>query len=373
MKIRDGKTLDLSEAYARGIGVYDVLAVRYAYEQFPAGANDSAALLEIVRKGISDGVLFLSDHDARPDGAAHPLANLWDNGEDPVASLRHEMRVRSIGLERFGLDRLRVGAPLSDLEAKLLPLYLHHRYQLQAAVKTLGGVRYTYAVKDRAAVRPSSIAPVEPPGRQRDALNAVLETLDPKALILPDRLLDLIPPQAYNRPRGTAERFTGKTGLVFDPIAAAVTAADLAVSGMLNPQRAARLADFHARDPRLPGFDEVVAALVKKTWDDAPDEGRAGEIARAVQWLVVTRLTGLAGDDGADPRVRAVPAAALAALARRLEILRSRGASPPTAQASHAWAIEQEIRRFLNRPDPTHRRAEPPDSPPGDPIGDGGR
>ncbi len=144
-------------------------------------------------------------------------------------------------------------------------------------MKTLGGVRYTYAVKDRDAVRPSAIAPVEPAGRQRDALNAVLETLDPKALLLPDRLLVLIPPQAFNRPGGTAERFEGKTGLLFDPIAAAVSAADLAVSGMLNSQLRRGLVEFHARDPRLPGFDEVVAELVKKTWDDAPDEGRAGK------------------------------------------------------------------------------------------------
>ena len=157
-----------------------------------------------------------------------------------------------------------------------MPLYLHHRYQLQAAVKTLGGVRYTYAVKDSDAVRPSSIAPIEPADRQRAALAAVLETLDPKALVLPDRLLDLIPPQAFNRPEGTAERFTGKTGLVFDPVAAAVTAADLAVSGLLNPQRAARLVESHARDPNAPGFDEVVAALIKKTWDGAPGRGPSG-------------------------------------------------------------------------------------------------
>ena len=366
VKIRDGKTLDLSDAYARGIGAYDLLAVRYAYAQFPAGADEAKALREIVRKGVSDGLLFLSDADARPAGAAHPLANLWDNGDDPVASLRHEMKVRAIGLERFGLDRLPDGAPLSDLEAKLLPLYLHHRYQLQAAVKTLGGVRYTYAVKDGDAVRPSSVAPVEPADRQRDALAAVLETLDPKVLVLPDRLLDLIPPQAFNRPEGTAERFTGKTGLVFDPVAAAVTAADLAVSGLLNPQRAARLVESHARDPKAPGFDEVVAALVKKTWDDAPGEGRAGAVARAVQWLVVTRLIGLAGDESADPRVRAVASHALASLARgSREGARSRALDP------HAWAVAQEIRRFLNRPDATHRRAEPPPSPPGDPIGGG--
>ncbi len=72
VKIRDGKTLDLSDAYARGIGAYDILAVRYAYAQFPAGVDEAKALREIVRKGVSDGLLFLSDADARPAGAAHP-------------------------------------------------------------------------------------------------------------------------------------------------------------------------------------------------------------------------------------------------------------------------------------------------------------
>jgi len=44
--------------------------------------------------------------------------------------LRHEMKVRRIALASFGLANLAEGAPLSDLEAKFLPLYLHHRYQL---------------------------------------------------------------------------------------------------------------------------------------------------------------------------------------------------------------------------------------------------
>ena len=69
-------------------------AIRYAYAQFPPGADEAKELGEIVRKGVADGLLFLSDADARPAGAAHPLANLWDNGDDPVASLRHEMKVR---------------------------------------------------------------------------------------------------------------------------------------------------------------------------------------------------------------------------------------------------------------------------------------
>ena len=274
------------------------------------------------------------------------------------------MKVRAIGLERFGPGNLPDGAPLSDLEVRLLPLYLHHRYQLQAAVKTLGGVGYTYAVKDGGEIRPSSVAPIEPADRQRLALAAVLETLDPKVLVLPERLLATIPPPAFNRPSGTAERFANQTGPVFDPVAAATTAADLAVSGLLNPERAARLVEFHARDSRAPGFDEVVAALINKTWDGPPAVGRAGEVTRAVQWLVVTRLIGLAGDESAHPRVRAVAAHALGSLVERID---SRG--PVSRQGPHDWAVAQEIRRFLARPDPPHRRAEPLPSPPGDPIG----
>ena len=60
----------------------------------------------------------------------------------------------------------------------------------------------------------------------------------------------MIPPPAYNRPSGTAERFANQTGAVFDPVAAATIVADLAVSGLLNRERAARLVEFHARDSR---------------------------------------------------------------------------------------------------------------------------
>ncbi len=250
-----------------------------------------------------------------------------------------------------------------------MPLYLHHRYQLTAAVKTLGGVRYSYAVKDGDSVRPPASTAFEPADRQRAALGAVLETLDSRALVLPVRLLELIPPQAFNRPGGVAERFDGRTGLVFDPVAAAVTAADLTVIGLLNPQRAVRLIESHAGDPRAPGFHEVLDALIARTCDIPTGEDRAGSVIRAVQWLVVTRVISLAGDEGADPRVRAVASAALERLARRIEIRRPAAAGTPSNQEVHGWAMVREIRRFLDRPDATHRRAEPPPSPPGDPIG----
>src|SRR5205085_8235711 len=183
--------------YAVGIGAYDKFAIKYAYTEFSQGADETAELEKILQEGIAGGMLFISDADARPPGAAHPLASLWDNGGDPIAMLRHEMEVRRIGLADFGLQSIREGTPLSLLEAKLLPLYLHHRYQLQAAVKSVGGLYYTYAVKTAGGASPAQVQEIVPAPRQREALDAVLDTIKVEALAIPPRILDLIPPRAF--------------------------------------------------------------------------------------------------------------------------------------------------------------------------------
>jgi len=230
--------------------------------------------------------------------------------------LRHEMEVRRIGLESFGLGRIAEGVPLADLEAKLLPLYLHHRYQLVAAIKSVGGVNYSYAVKDGGKASPEPVVAIVPADTQREALAAILGTLRPETLDLPGRILELIPPRAFGQPAGTAELFEKATRPLFDPIAAATIAADIAVSGLLQPERAARLNEFHGRDPRYPDFAEIVARLVEETWQAAPNrDGRARAIARAEQTLVVHRLMELGESDTANHEVRAVASQALGRLA----------------------------------------------------------
>ena len=362
VKVTEDGGIDLSDAYDSGIGEYDQFAIRYAYSQFPPGSDEEAELARIIRDGLDAGMLFIADADSRPPGAAHPLANLWDNGDDPVAMLRQELEVRRIALDRFGLANLDPGAPLGMLEAKLLPLYLHHRYQLQAAVKSVGGATYTYAVKSGDGVSPDPIIEVVPADRQREALDAVLSAVEPAALALPDRILDLIPPRPFGFGGGTAETFSGQTGPTFDPIAAATIAADLAVSGLLQRDRAARLVDYHARDDANPGFAEVVDALVDRTWHrPKPGDGRQAAVQRAVQSLVVTRLVGLAGDDQAAPEVRETATEALRSLLARINI--------PFPDASHRRAIRDDIQRFLDRPMPERSRPDPPPTPAGDPIG----
>ena len=369
VEIRSGK-LDLSNAYAKGIGAYDKFAIKFGYSEFPAGANEADDLERIVSDGVRGGMLYISDADARPAGAAHPLANLWDNGDDPIAMLRHEMEVRRIGLAQFGLANIPNGTPLSVLEAKFLPLYLHHRYQLQAAVKSIGGLYYTYAVKTADGTSPTRVQETVPPARQLDALQAVLDTINPDALAVPPRVLAVIPPRAFGYEGGTAEYFEKRTNPAFDPISAATIAADMTISGLLEPHRAARLIEFHSLDQANPDFKEVVAALLARTWKTpvARDAYQA-TIARAVQSLTVSRLMDTAANAEAAPQVRAVASEALRQLSSALKA----STRLPGANGAHLRSTLADIERFLNRPDEPSRKTAPPATPPGDPIGTRGR
>lgn len=364
VEIRNGK-LDLSNAYDKGIGAYDKFAIRYAYSHFAPGANEAAELERILSEGIAAGYLFISDQDARPAGAAHPLASLWDNGADPIAMLRHEMQVRRMGLADFGLRNIPVGTPLSQLEAKLIPLYLHHRYQLQAAVKSLGGLYYTYAVKTATGPSPSLVRQIVPAPRQREALDAVLDTIKIEELAIPPRILALIPPLAFGYGGGTTELMSKRTSPAFDPIAAATIAADLAITALLEPHRAARLIEFASHNRANPDFKDAVEALVTRTWNaPIPADSYHAAIARAVQSLTVTRLMDLAASDVAATEVRAVATEALRSLSASLKL-----PSPSGAVAVHRRTTRDDIERFLARPDAPRKQTTPLPPPPGDPIG----
>ena len=85
VEIKNGK-LDLSNAYAVGIGDYDKFSVKFAYAEF--AANEKTELEKIIQQGIAAGMLFIDDGDARGISTAHPLASVWDNGPDAIATLK---------------------------------------------------------------------------------------------------------------------------------------------------------------------------------------------------------------------------------------------------------------------------------------------
>jgi hypothetical protein len=362
--------LDLSNAYAKGVGPWDIFSIKWAYTEFPPGTDETdekAALDAMVHDALAQGLIFLTDEDARPAGAANPKAVLWDNGADPVESLRHEMEVRRIALSRFGERNIALGRPLAFLQEVLVPLYLHHRYELDHALKAVGGLDYTYAL--RGDGQPPA-RPVEG-DRQRAALAAVLDTVSPEFLDLPDPVIALLLP----RPAGSGpneEMFHGQADPAFDPLGAAAAAADLAINGLLQPERAARLVDFHRRDPSLPGLEDVLGALVTKTFaGTAPASLRQAELQRVTQGVVLRRLIGLADDPRTSEGVRSRVEGTLRELRSRLDGAAQAVASDPSdPEMSHRAHVAAEIARYLDRPDrDPAKRPGPPPVPPGQPIG----
>jgi hypothetical protein len=356
----DGR-IDLSDAYAEGIGEWDKVAVVWGYQDFPDGTDERAALDRILSEARARGLTFLSDQDARPTGSAHPGAHLWDNGTDAVAELDRVLRVRRVALDRFGEAAIRRGVPLAMLEETLVPVYLHHRYQVEAAVKVLGGMSYTYAFRGDGQ---TPTAPV-PAADQQRALEAVLATLRPDVLALPRPLLPLIPPRPAGYPPHR-ELFQRRTGLVFDAIEPAVAAADLSAGLLFDPVRAARLVQQHALDPALPGLDAVLTQVTRTIFDPAdPRDGYYAEIARAVQRVVTERLMTLALD-APTAQVRALTEQALDDLRGRLVAAPGTG----TAARAHRRLLAADIQRFLDRQFTPERRPPLPALPPGAPIGD---
>jgi hypothetical protein len=357
-RIADDGALDLSDAYGVGAGVYDVFAIRWLYGQFAPGVDEATALDSIVRDGLRKGYRFITDADARPAGAAHPLAALWDNGADPVAYLDHEIQVRQIGLDHFGEAMIRPGEPLASLDEVLVPLYLHHRYQLNAAAHSLGGYDYSFALRGDG----QTPITVVPPEQQRRALAGLLSTLDPDFLTIPDRILDLIPPRAFGM--ATGEIFDSRTAPVFDPLGAAASSADFTVGLILQPQRMARLVAQHARDPKQPDLTEVLDRTLAATWR-APDpqDGYSLALRRTVDRVVLDRLLEAAGSAGNTELVRADLDAAVRSLRDWLDAL-------PEPDPVQSKALE-DIRRWLARPEATTSPAKVKKLPPGDPIGGG--
>ena len=269
------------------------------------------------------------------------------------------MAIRRASLARFGEQAIKRGQPMSTIEEVLVPLYLHHRYQVEAAASSIGGIYFTYAMRGdgREPVRFASAA------EQRGALEALLATLKPSELALPLELLKKIPP----RPSGygnTRELFPRYTGQMFDTITPAVVAANLTVGYLLDDARAARLVQQHALDTTLPGLDTIVDRLFASTFGVESANAYEAEIARAVQRVVVEHLMTLAA--GAEmPQVRAIAT-------HKLQQRQQRLSGAAASASAHASLLAADIKRFLDRPFAPATRADLPTAPPGAPIGDPG-
>jgi len=241
-------------------------------------------------------------------------------------------------------------------------LYLHHRYQLVAAAKSVGGLYFTYAVKTANGPSPAKFREIVPPARQREALKAILDAIKVEELAIPQHVLELIPPVATGFEDGATEYFSRRTDPAFDPLGAATIAADLALGALLDPNRAARMIDFHAQSAAHPDFNEALDAIIAATWKTpAPQNSYHRAIQRSVQSLTAQRLMDLAGNENASPLVRAEATGALRSLNAMLKATANSDA--------HRRATQDDIERFLNRPEAVRQATRPLPTPPGDPIG----
>ncbi|HWZ12271.1 MAG TPA: zinc-dependent metalloprotease, partial [Acidobacteriaceae bacterium] len=193
--------IDLSHAYATGIGEWDKVAIRYGYSQFSA-SSEPHELSSILTDAQARRLYFITDEDSRPMGSAHPHAHLWDNGADPASELDRVLKIRSVALSNFSANAIRAAAPMATLEDTLVPVYLLHRYQTEAAAKEIGGLDYRYSLRGDHQLTTAIV----PPDQQRHALQSVLKTLDPSTLTLPESLLKNLPPRPPAYPR-TRESF----------------------------------------------------------------------------------------------------------------------------------------------------------------------
>ena len=349
---RDGAP-DLSQAYAANIGDWDRVAINYGYRQFGSQADEPAGLERILADSASHGLVFISDADARAVSSAHPYAHMWDNGPDPAAELERILTVRAAALSRFGENAIRRGTPMAQLEDTLVPLYLLHRYQVDAAVTEIGGLDYRYQLRGDGAPGPAIVSAEA----QQRALAAVLKTLSPEFLTLPEPLLKLLPPRPPGLP-ATREAFPSRTAPAFDPIAAAECAADLTLAGLFNPQRAARLIEYAARDPKNLTLEAVIEGALAASGQAPQSGGLTQAVQRAVHVRTVEALLTLAANNNAPAEVRAVTQARLTEIRRRAD----------TRSATGAY-LAHRIDLYFTGPE-KFAPAKPIEAPPGMPIGD---
>jgi hypothetical protein len=162
---------------------------------------------------------------------------------------------------------------------------------------------------------------------------------------------------------GTQESFPSDTGLTFDPVAAAESAADLTLALIFNPQRANRLVEYHAQDNTEPSLTEVIDATLKSTGSPESFSGLDLQVKYAVDDRILEALLALGANSESSAMTRATVRAAVTSLRDQ-----HRGAGSQEEAAFYELETSR-INQFLDNP-AKFVPAEPIPAPPGMPIGD---
>lgn len=344
--------IDFSSVYTNEIGVWDKQAIRFGYSDFPAGTNEANALNQLLEENTARGLLFIADADARAAGGMHPRAHLWDNGTQAPKELESMLEVRNKALRQFSENAIQPNTPMAQLEELLVPVYNYHRYQLEATCKLIGGMNYSYSVRGDKQDKPSIL----PTAIQQEAIRVALRCLSPEVLTIPSRIIELIPPRPPQYYSG--ELFSKRTGMAFDPMAAAEALADFELSFLFHPERANRLVQQKAM-ANTPGWDDLLDAIIQATWMKPLKTGLEKQVQLQTQQMVLTWLLALYQNDQSGYAVKSICHSRL----KQIREYCMNRKNNPELSYHYTYAVER-IDHPKEVPMPVHKEL-----PPGAPIG----
>ncbi|MEM6735153.1 MAG: zinc-dependent metalloprotease [Bacteroidota bacterium] len=342
IRLDENGTIDLSEAYDNKIGEWDKVTIKYGYSDFSTG-EDQVELDNILNDAFARGLKYITDQDARPVNGLHAEAHLWDNGTNAAVELNRMMKIRRKILDDFSEKAIRNNMPMSSLEEVLVPMYLFHRYQVDATSKLIGGMNYSYALRGGDEVVTEMLSST----KQMAALEALLNTVHPNQLKLPESLLGQIPPRAFGYPR-SREVFQSKTGPAFDYLAAAETASSVPFSFIFNTDRFNRLLSFKVRNADQPGVDQVLEKITSIVWMNPSSNKLDRTLQRVVEMEMLSHLMKLATSSRAYGEVKAKAMASI----KNIQVFASKRTSQQTNDDGIYYQyVTDHIERFLEEPD----------------------
>jgi len=300
ISIKNGK-ISLEGAYDKGIGAWDIHAVAYGYQDFASDVEEAEALAKIIVKGRNEGLSFKSDPDTRSSRHASANGHMWENGSNPLDAFDEISQVREMALANLGLDTLSPNSSLSSLENALVPIFLLHRYQLEAVAKQVGGLVYEYERKGdyTQAQGQQFVAPAV----QQRAMQQLITATTADYLTIPESVHALIPPTAYGDDI-TREHFKGKMGLMLDPVSAAASASNFAFELLLHPERLNRL-EWQTRSTKDRRKKVGVSMLVKQILNVHWYKNKSqSPLAKRLQLVALNAVMKVVTNDKLAPEVR---------------------------------------------------------------------
>lgn len=331
-------SLDFSQVYDLGIGEWDKWAITYGYGYPAPGESEEEFLEKTLLKTYEAGFEFITDSDSRNPSGVHPRSHLWDNGASASEELNRLLKLRANRMKSFGLNAIQNGEPQAILEEVFVPLYLMHRYQLEATSKLIGGLDYTYKVKGDNQPNHQWI----PRKDQEEALAALLTTISPKQLEIPSHILALIPPRPYGYGKNR-ETFPSRTGPIFDPIAPAENIVDATFTFLFESGRANRIFLQNLQDNSLPSFEAVLNRVTDQVYSSTLPGGLGNEIKWMTEAKLADYLINLSKSANASQTVRALT---------RMQLKKISQLEKGTGiLAAHRTYLNEKIQSYLNLPE----------------------